>query len=132
MLDLTTVGALKDNPGALDLYCWQAHRSWEFHRQKLPSLPVPVFGPEGLLVQLGGMADAEEEGLRRLRANQALVQAAWAGCPNHFTEDGRFLVLGPCEATGKPRPPLPGVSAASPTPHLTVVRPSTPPRADKG
>lgn len=116
-LDLDTVRALKDKPMALDLYVWQAHRSWELHQQRRDSVGVPVFGERGLLAQLGSRAGTEKKARELLRANQKLVQAVWRGCPNHLTKDGNRLVLRPAEPLKDARLSLPGVSSRPPVPR---------------
>ena len=125
-IDLKTAGALRNDPGALDLYLWQAHRNWELHRRRDRWLVVPILGPKGLLMHLDTEVDGEEEALCQLRTDQELVQEVWPGCPNRLTEDGRSLVLRPCEALGKTRTPLPGVSTSPRIRHLTLVSPSLP------
>jgi len=116
-IDLDTVRALKDKPMALDLYVWQAHRSWELHQQRRDSVGVPVFGERGLLAQLGSRAATDKKARELLRANQRLVEAVWRGCPNHLTKDGNRLVLRPAEPVKDARMALPGVSARPPVPR---------------
>lgn len=130
-LDLNTVRALKDKPMALDLYVWQAHRSWELHQQGRDSVGVPVFGERGLLAQLGSRAASDKKARELLRANQKLVQAVWRGCPNHLTKDGNRLVLRPSEPVKDARLALPGVSTRPPVPRnleLLKLDESTAPR----
>lgn len=103
---------------ALDLYVWQAHRSWELHQRKQPSVGVPVFGEEGLLAQLGSSVSTEFKARQLLRMNQKLVEGVWRGCPNHLTKDGNRLVLRPAEALKDAHLALPGVSSHPPVPRL--------------
>lgn len=117
-LDLGTVRALKNNPMALDLYIWQAHRSWELHQKGLSSVGVPVFGAEGLLAQLGSQVVAEKKARQLIRASQELVEGVWRGCPNHLTQDGNRLVLRPAEDLKDARLALPGVSSRPPVSRL--------------
>ncbi|PTL75433.1 hypothetical protein DAT35_54950 [Vitiosangium sp. GDMCC 1.1324] len=113
-VDLATVRALKNNPMALDLYVWQAHRSWELHQKGTKSVGVPVFGPEGLLAQLGSQVLDEAKARQLLRRNQKLVEGVWSGCPNHLTLDGNRLVLRPAEDLKEAKPALPGVTSRPP------------------
>lgn len=113
-LDLDTVRALKDKPAALDLYVWQAHRSWELHQRGQKSVGVPIFGETGLLAQLGTQVTQEKKARWFLRQNQKLVEAVWKGCPNHLTKDGNRLVLRPAEALKDARLALPGVTSRPP------------------
>lgn len=117
-LDLATVRALKNNPMALDLYVWQAHRSWELRQKGIKSVGVPIFGPEGLLAQLGSQVLKEAKARQLLRKNQKLVEGVWSGCPNHLTVDGNRLVLRPAEDLKEAKPALPGVTSRPPVTRL--------------
>ena len=75
---------------------------------------VPVFGPEGLLAQLGSQVLDEAKARQLLRRNQKLVEGVWSGCPNHLTLDGNRLVLRPAEDLKEAKPALPGVSSRPP------------------
>ncbi|OJH33937.1 replication protein RepA [Cystobacter ferrugineus] len=132
-LDLNTVRALKNNPMALDLYIWQAHRSWELHQKRLSSVGVPVFGAEGLLAQLGTQVVAEKKARQLIRTSQALVEGVWRDCPNHLTRDGNRLVLRPAEDLKDARLDLPGVTSRPPVTRLlaAVGAPSDTLLADK-
>ncbi|MCG8418490.1 MAG: hypothetical protein MJE77_11160 [Proteobacteria bacterium] len=93
-IDLDTVVALKDSPGALDLYIWQAYRSWVLHKKKLVRpIPIPVFGALGLLAQLGSQIQSPRKARQQLSRAQRLIKAAWPECPNFFdAKQDRFFV----------------------------------------
>ncbi len=131
-LDLDTVCALKDRPMALDLYVWQAHRSWELFHLKRDSASVPVFGEEGLLAQFGSQVASEKKARQLLRANQKLVEGVWRSCPNHLTKDGNRLVLRPAEALKNARLALPGVSPRPPVQRLLEASGAAPQEAVAG
>ncbi|MFY0584381.1 hypothetical protein ACN28S_67765 [Cystobacter fuscus] len=120
-LDLDTVRALKDKPMALDLYVWQAHRSWELHQRGQKSVGVPVFGDMGLLAQLGTQITDKAKARRVLRASQKLVEGVWKGCPNHLTTDGNRFVLRPAAALKDAKLSLPGVSSHPPVQPLLAL-----------
>ncbi|MGZ3459803.1 MAG: replication protein RepA [Archangium sp.] len=129
-VDLATVRALKNNPMALDLYVWQAHRSWELRQKGIKSVGVPVFGPEGLLAQLGSQVLDEAKARQLIRRNQKIVGSVWSGCPNHLTHDGNKLVLRPAEDLKEAKPALPGVSSRPPVSRLRLAAGAPPQQAD--
>lgn len=90
--DLDAVRALADSPGALDLYMWLTYRCFAI----APGIetPVPLFGPHGLVHQLGSEQYARPRDFRRqldlwLRA----VRLLWPNCPAKINNDGDYLVL---------------------------------------
>jgi len=111
--DLNTIIGLKENPMALDLYLWQAHRSWELAKKGAKVAGLRIFGPQGLYAQLGSSINPEagnthkKRALQLLRENQRKVMEAWPTCPNRFKDDEIFL-LRPAEPVKKAKLVLPG------------------------
>lgn len=83
-IDLDGVRALKAIPAALDLYVWQAWRSYRLTIRGQDA-EVPVFGEAGLLAQLGTTTENPRKAKQLLRRWQQRVRAAWPECPNEFT-----------------------------------------------
>lgn len=115
-IDLQTVIALKECSPALDLYVWQAWRSFRLERDRKPSTSIPVFGEGGLMAQLGSECHTPKKIKAMLRGWQALVRKLWPDCPNFLDTDcERFSVHpGNAIATGQRVPVLPGVSTSPP------------------
>jgi hypothetical protein len=115
-VDLETVRALKDCTPALDLYIWQAWRSFRLARDHKPAVAIPVFGEGGLMQQLGSEAKSPKKIRAMLRGWQAEVKRVWQGCPNYLDGDcGRFWVHpGNAIASQEKIPILPGVSPTPP------------------
>jgi hypothetical protein len=100
-VDLHTVKALRTHPGALDFYQWQAWRS-SFVKK---AIRVPIFGPGGLLAQLGCLQGQENKEIkRRLAEWQRLIKLSWPTCPNSFSTDGRYFFIRPGEAINHSQP----------------------------
>jgi hypothetical protein len=113
-VDFETVATLKDMPGALDLYIWQAHRSWELF-MKGTTRPVAVPLPL-LRAQLGSMSPPRKA-KQLFKHWQNVVKELWPQCPNFFdpTQDLFFLYPGKAvfeRTTTK----LPGVVPEPPVP----------------
>jgi hypothetical protein len=94
-VDMLTVKALRTHPGALDFYQWQAWRSSFVTK----AIRVPIFGPGGLLAQLGCLqGQANPEIKRRLAEWQMFIKLSWPTCPNAFSSDGRYFYVRPGRA----------------------------------
>jgi hypothetical protein len=94
-VDLHTVIALRTYPGALDFYQWQA---WRSHHAK-KAIRIPLFGPNGLRLQLGCLQGQKNKEIRRrIREWQALIKLSWSTCPNGLSEDGNYFVIRPGKA----------------------------------
>lgn len=94
-IDLHSVKALRTHPGALDFYQWQA---WRSHFAK-KAIRVPIFGPGGLLAQLGCLQGQKNYDIKRQLAEwQTLIKIAWPTCPNNFSSDGRYFFVRPGQA----------------------------------
>lgn len=88
-VDFETVVALRDTPGALDLYIWQAHRSWELSRgnaQRPTAVPIP-----SLLQQLGTRSPPRKA-KQLLKQWQGIIKEVWRDCPN-YVDGGRNLFM---------------------------------------
>jgi hypothetical protein len=119
-IDLQTVRGLKESPGALDLYAWQAWRSFRLAARKKPSeVDVPVFGEGGLLAQLGTATEDPWKARQLLRRWQESILQHWPECPNTLSPDATTLTVRPAVAVN-PRNPisLPGVKKSPPVPLL--------------
>lgn len=115
-IDLETVRALKESSAALDLYVWQAWRSYRLERDGKPPTSIPIFGEGGLMAQLGSEATTPKKIKAQLRGWQAEVSKVWQGCPNFLDRDCERLFIHPGNAiaTSQQIPELPGVSLNPP------------------
>jgi Plasmid encoded RepA protein len=123
-LDLMTIRSLKESPAALDLYIWQAWRSYRLALAKQKEAWIPVFGPNGLLRQLGTVTLAKRKMKQLLRGWQDEVKRAWLECPNRLSSCGDYFIVRPAYAMqGKGELWLPGVSRTPPVPLRPRIRP---------
>lgn len=115
-IDLETVKALKEQPAALDLYIWQAWRSFRLFTNRQLAINVPVFGEGGLLQQLGTETESPRKARQQLRGWQAAIERVWQGCPNFLDDKCERFHVHPGEALhiGVSFPELPGVSMDPP------------------
>jgi hypothetical protein len=89
-VDLAVVKVLADSPGNLDLYVWLVWRCWT---AKGP-VSVPLFGPEGLVSQLGISDKLRERDFRRQVTHWLeIIQQLWPDCPATLVESGTCLIL---------------------------------------
>lgn len=111
-IDFETVVALRDTPGALDLYIWQAHRSWELvHSNQQRPVAVPILS---LLQQLGTRSPPRKA-KQLLQRWQRIIKEVWSDCPNYI--DGRrdLVMLFPGRAVfERSTSKLPGVEPVPP------------------
>lgn len=110
-IDLNSVKALKARPIALDLYIWQAWRSYRLTKSKCKEVAVPMFGEEGLAWQLGTQAGRERKIREQIKNAQKLIKMFWRDCPN-FVHDDKFIVRSGFAVNPKSKLHLPGVSDA--------------------
>lgn len=115
-IDLETVKALKECSPALDLYIWQAWRSFRLARDRKSPTSIPIFGESGLMAQLGSEASSPKKIKSMLRRWQAEVSRVWQDCPNFLDRDCERIFIHPGDAiaTDQRIPELPGVSMAPP------------------
>jgi hypothetical protein len=97
-VDLAIVKALADSPGNLDLYVWLVWRCWT---AKGPAT-VPLFGPEGLVAQLGNSATLRERDFRRQIVKWLkVIRQLWPECPARLAGSGGSLLLNRPKASQK-------------------------------
>jgi hypothetical protein len=97
-VDLVVVKALADSPGNLDLYVWLVWRCWT---AKGP-VSVPLFGPEGLVSQLGISEHLRERDFRRQIVQWLrVIRQLWPHCPANVDEGGGGLVIRPVKSHPK-------------------------------
>lgn len=125
-IDLRAVSYLRQSPLALDLYCWQALRSFSL-LTKGKDKGIPLFGEQGLCAQFGITTRSTRRARQLFRAAHARVKAVWDTCPNELAGDA--LIVRPGRALPESaRLTLPGVRYDPPgregpkVPHLEVVR----------
>jgi len=107
-VDLQTVTALRDRPAALDLYVWQAWRSWRLaHGRRRGDVRIPLRGERGLLAQLGSQNSNQRQAIATVRAAQRLIRGAWPSCPNELAGD--MFIVRPGRAIRDTRFLMPGV-----------------------
>ena len=95
---LNTVRALADSPGNLDLYVWLVWRCWT--AKGLAT--VPLFGPEGLISQLGISENLRERDFRRQIVQWLkVIHQLWPGCPASVAESGAWLLVKPAKSSSK-------------------------------
>jgi hypothetical protein len=89
-VDVAVVKALADSPGNLDLYVWLVWRCWTAKN----TASVPLFGPDGLVSQLGNSEKLRERDFRR-QVTQWLktIQQLWPECPARLAETGACLLI---------------------------------------
>jgi hypothetical protein len=89
--DLEVVKVLAAAPAALDLYIWLSYRCFTAKGEE----SVPIFGPFGLVRQIGSVEYSCE---RRFRAKLGqwlrTIRAIWPCCPARVADDGRYLIVG--------------------------------------
>jgi hypothetical protein len=91
-VDLNVVRAIADSPGNLDLYIWLVWRSWTAKTQ----VNVPLFGPEGLVAQLGNSDSLRERDFRRQISRWLqITRQLWPECTATMAESGTSLILQP-------------------------------------
>jgi hypothetical protein len=91
-VDLNIVRALADSLGNLDLYIWLVWRSWT----ATAPVNIPLFGPEGLVSQLGNSENLRERDFRRQIARWLQITCRlWPECAATLAENGSSLILQP-------------------------------------
>lgn len=114
-VDFETIVALKDSPGALDLYVWQAHRSWELAQQNADRptvIPLPL-----LAAQMGSRSPPRRQ--RQLFSQwQRIVKEVWRECPNYYDARQDLFFVHPSRAVfDRTTVSLPGVVPNPPVPE---------------
>jgi hypothetical protein len=89
-VDTEVVRMLAHNPGCLDLHTWL---SWRCFKAK-GTERIPLFGPQGLMNQLGVQEYSRERKFReRINGWLKLICIYWPECPAVLAKNGSFLVL---------------------------------------
>lgn len=90
--DLDAVRALTASPGLLDLFMWLSYRCFVSKGEER----IPIFGPFGLVAQLG-TGDYSRPRRLRQRLEQWLdtIRVMWPGCPARIHSDGDYLIIAP-------------------------------------
>lgn len=98
--DLNVVRALADSPGTLDLYVWLTWRSWTARGRT----DIPLFGPEGLISQLGNSENLRDRDFRRqIIQCLKIIRQLWPDCPAEVSASGTALVINPGKRSGSPQ-----------------------------
>jgi hypothetical protein len=93
--DLEAVKTLSASPAALDLFMWLSYRCYVAKREER----IPLFGPSGLVNQLGSVAYVRPRKFReKLQQWLGLVHSMWPQCPARITDDGIGLIVAPARA----------------------------------
>ncbi len=100
-LDLNMVRVLKDKPPVLDLYLFESYRSYRLLKEGKSELFLPVFGPNGLVCQLGTQVTEKWKQKQLIRRWQEELSRYWLACPNELTEDGETLVMRPLRTVAR-------------------------------
>ena len=89
--DLEVVKVLASAPAALDLYAWLSYRCFTAKGDE----SVPIFGPFGLIRQIGSVEYSCERRFRaKLEQWLRTIRLIWPECPARIATDGRYLVVG--------------------------------------
>jgi Plasmid encoded RepA protein len=90
--DLEAAKALSSAPAALDLYMFLSYRCFNANGSER----IPIFGPQGLVSQLGSADYARPRKFReRLEKWLDLVRALWPDCGARLSADGNYLLVMP-------------------------------------
>lgn len=88
-INLDMVRELRTKTAALDLALWQAWRSYGCRKETR----INVFGPSGLLEQLGSKPKQANFKMRQqLKEWQREVKKAWPECPNELVAGDEFVL----------------------------------------
>jgi hypothetical protein len=88
--DLGAVRLLASAPAVLDLFVWLSYRCYTARAVE----SIPVFGPKGLVGQLGSTEYARPRRFsEKLRQWLRMIHLVWPECPAHVSADGQYLLL---------------------------------------
>lgn len=123
-VDFETVVTLRDMPGALDLYIWQAHRSWELLTQ---GANRPMAVPLRLLLDQLGSRSPPRKAKQLFRRWQGVIKEIWPQCPNFFDGTKDLFFINPGRAVfDRSTTKLPGVLPSPPVPLRVSEGPQSP------
>jgi hypothetical protein len=93
--DLEAVKVLSSSPAVLDLFVWLSYRCFT---SKGPER-IPIFGPFGLVQQLGAVEYARPRKFReKLHHWLKTIRLVWPGCPAQITAEGDTLSINPAKS----------------------------------
>lgn len=93
--DLEAVKVLMGSPGLLDLFMWLSYRCFVAKGEE----SIPIFGPVGLVAQIGSVEYARPRRLREKLAEWIeTIRVMWPECPARISADGDRLLIGPAAA----------------------------------
>ncbi len=88
--DFDAVKVLASAPAVLDLYMWLSYRCF---KAKGPEA-IPIFGPLGLVAQLGSVEYSRPRRFRgMLEQWLKVIRVMWPACPAKVSSDGRRLLI---------------------------------------
>ena len=94
-VDLSVVKALADSPGNLDFYIWLVWRCWTAKGH----VYIPLFGPGGLVQQLGLSNNLRDRDFRRqIKRWLGIVDQLWPESPARLVENSEALIVTPCRS----------------------------------
>jgi len=89
--DLEIVKSLSSAPAVLDLFVWLSYRCFTAKDKDA----IPIFGPFGLVQQLGAVEYARPRKFReKLLQWLRTIRLVWPECPANIRPDGRYLLVG--------------------------------------
>jgi len=90
--DLEAVKLLSSAPAVLDLFVWLSYRCFTSKGTER----IPLFGPFGLVQQLGAVEYARPRRFReKLQQWLKTIRLVWPECPAEITADGENLRINP-------------------------------------
>jgi len=91
--DLEAVKLLSSAPAVLDLFVWLSYRCFTSKGMER----IPIFGPFGLVQQLGAVEYARPRKFReKLQQWLKTIRLVWPECPAEITADGEKPENTPC------------------------------------
>lgn len=97
--DMNTLIAIKRSPALLDFYLWQIWRSNRLLEAKQKEVQIPIFGPNGLWVQLGSVCTDKRYVKQLIRRWQKELLLCWPDSPNELTSNAEWMIIRPYSAT---------------------------------
>jgi len=94
-VDLSVVKALADSPGNLDFYIRLVWRCWTAKGR----VSIPLFGPGGLVQQLGLSNNLRDRDFtRQIKRWLRIVDQLWPECPARLVEKSEALIVTWCQS----------------------------------
>jgi hypothetical protein len=93
--DLEAVKVLSSAPAVLDLFVWLSYRCFTSKRPER----IPIFGPFGLVQQLGAVEYARPRKFReKLHQWLKTIRLVWPECPAQISSEGETLSINPAKS----------------------------------